>query len=45
MSYISKIDYEPWPELTAADFNKTSHLLFMGIQAIGKLMLNSGLVL
>lgn len=35
---ISK--YEPWPELTAEAFNKTSHLLFMGIQAIGKLMLN-----
>ncbi|MDR3491334.1 MAG: DUF5996 family protein [Gammaproteobacteria bacterium] len=32
--------YEPWPELTAEDFNKTSHLLYMTIQAIGKLMLH-----
>jgi hypothetical protein len=32
--------YEPWPALTADEFNNTSHLLFMGIQAIGKLMLN-----
>ncbi len=40
MSSINNIVYEPWPALTAEEFNKTSHLLFMGIQAIGKLMLN-----
>lgn len=29
----------PWPEFSAKDFNKTSHLLHMCIQVIGKLML------
>ncbi len=37
---MTTINHEPWPALTAKDFNQTSHLLFMGIQAIGKLMLN-----
>lgn len=37
---MTKNVYEPWPALTAEDFQKTSHLLFMAIQAIGKLMLN-----
>jgi hypothetical protein len=32
---------EPWPALSADDFKKTSHLLYMGIQAIGKLMLTA----
>ena len=30
---------DAWPALTAEDFKKTSHLLHMGVQAIGKLML------
>lgn len=40
MSVVTTVNYEPWPALTAVEFNKTSHLLFMCIQAIGKLMLN-----
>jgi hypothetical protein len=36
---VNNSTYEPWPALTADAFNKTSHLLFMGIQVIGKLML------
>lgn len=40
MPSINHINYEPWPELSAEEFSKTSYLLFMGTQAIGKLMLN-----
>ncbi len=40
MTENNLITYDPWPSLTADDFKKTSHLLFMGIQAIGKYMLN-----
>ncbi|GEM_PF-1176991 len=40
MSNLNNSIYESWPALTADDFKKTSHLLFMGIQAIGKLMLH-----
>jgi len=32
--------YDPWPALSAEEFSKTSHLLHMGIQMVGKLMLN-----
>ncbi|MDX1901293.1 MAG: DUF5996 family protein [Gammaproteobacteria bacterium] len=33
--------YEPWPAFSAESFQKTSHLLHMCIQAIGKLMLTT----
>jgi len=36
----NKIEYEAWPELSAEAFNISSHLLFMGIQVVGKLMLH-----
>ncbi len=32
-------NYDPWPELSAEEFQKTAHLLHMCVQAIGKLML------
>lgn len=32
---------EPWPALTADDFDKTSYLLHRGLQIIGKLMLSA----
>lgn len=34
-------DYQPWPELPYQEFKSTSYLLHMGIQAIGKLKLNT----
>jgi hypothetical protein len=32
-------NYEPWPELLATEYKPSAHLLFMGVQIIGKLML------
>lgn len=40
MSNAAVISYEPWPAFSAEEFSKTSHLLHMCIQIIGKLMLN-----
>jgi hypothetical protein len=39
MSNMDELQHEPWPALTAATFEPTSHLLYMGLQVIGKLML------
>lgn len=39
MSNTSLVDYEPWPDFSSEEFAKTSHLLHMSVQAIGKLML------
>lgn len=33
------ISYDPWPEFSATEFMPTSHLLYMGVQVMGKLML------
>lgn len=35
------LNYEPWPALPFEAFKSTSHLLHMGVQAIGKFKLNT----
>lgn len=39
VSMSNTVTYDPWPAFSAEEFKKTSHLLHMGLQAIGKLML------